>query len=138
MTDEELGRMLYPPDDPGSDYFETRCSYQPIIEWIGREIAEVSVRNYSGETFAVVERGGSYAFLCISWGSCSGCDALQRCDSFAELGSLARNIAEQARWFDSLAKCRAWINDDARKLEHEYYTDEWAAFVQAVDSAEPV
>ena len=72
--DAEFNTRFYPPD------------YEQLIESIGIQIiVSVSDDGWQGDTRLLFYEEDKYGFLVFGWGSCSGCDALQACQSKKEV-----------------------------------------------------
>lgn len=122
MTDHyDLGKRLYPDAMDADGYWSGPCGYEPIVRECGRVLLERSDSDYQGDTFAVVERDGRFGFLGFAWGSCSGCDALQACDSYDAVGELADRMIDGVVWEPSLRDLLAWLD------RAEERNDVWAA-----------
>lgn len=96
-TFEELYPFEYQQSQKGS-YFWTPGSYQPILDSFGKIVLQVNDDDYQGDSRVLYKRNGKYGLLIFGWGSCSGCDALQACDSPEEVMSLANELRDQIRW----------------------------------------
>lgn len=128
---ERIGRELY-SDTERSGHFSYPSDYNPIIAWIGDPVVVVRTDDYQGDTFAMVETEGRFGVISFSWGSCCGCDALQSCESFEEVGKLAEKIRNETRWFEAASDAAAWLESDDRKLDASHYSIEWSPFVSEV------
>lgn len=122
-------RELYPDRDEEPFYGPT--DYQPLIASLGHAIElQREDRDYQGDTFVLLRRAdGVRGVLIFGWGSCSGCDSLQACETFAEIEKLRANLAGSIHW-DADAALAAWLRErDAT----EWYThhDAWAGFRDA-------
>lgn len=93
--------------------------------------------NYQGDTLAVLRTGScvrhddcrthpeigracagsdpQFGFLTFGWGSCSGCDALQACETAKDYAELADQLRGSIQWYDSLRALREAL--DARDWE---------------------
>lgn len=115
LTIEKL-KELY-PDEVDCSYFCV-CDYSPLDSLIeGEEVVVVSDDDYQGETRILMQRTEDgclfkpeYAFHTYSWGSCSGCDALQGCSSWEELLDYAKSHIDGIEWLS---------HDDTIKKLHE-------------------
>ncbi len=132
MTTAEASRarIIFP------DYKESLSSfyeYDPIIRSFGTVLVQNEDDNWSGDTRVLLRNGNRYGFLVIGWGSCSGCDALQGCRTFAEVDELINQIESDIKWFDSLAEAKAYIaNDEERSLSFYSHCGEWHEFQRKV------
>ena len=75
--------------------------YQPMIDEFGKIILQESDDDYQGSTWALYQDNDRIGFLRFGWGSCSGCDALQACESFDEIQTLMDELWQSIMWFDS-------------------------------------
>lgn len=129
-TDDSRARRLYP------DFDETwggPGDYTPIIESFGEVLVRVDDQDYQGDTRVLLKKGGQYGFLNFGWGSCSGCDALQGCDSFSDIDELIVDLERSIKWFDTLEDTKAYIGNDAdRQGSYYFHEKEWTRFKDAV------
>lgn len=97
---EIYGRKeLYNRYGDETETFYAPSSYNPIIDSFGEVRLSCDIGSYRGDTLAILkdpERG--YGYLCFGWGSCSGCDSLQACDSEKELDDLIAHLYGQIHW----------------------------------------
>jgi hypothetical protein len=128
----EQAQALF-PDCQKTEWFDAPCDYSPIIDSFGKVLVRVDDDDYSGDTFALLSKGNRIGLLTFGWGSCSGCDALQGCESYKELGELIDILESGIKWFDSLAEAQAYIsNDQITKGSYCYYAETWGAFKRQV------
>lgn len=92
----KLYEAIYGKND--RDYFFGHGDYTPIIEWCGDVKVRHDENDYQGDTIALLKKGNTYGILQFGWGSCSGCDALQACDTEEETEELARGMAASIEW----------------------------------------
>lgn len=124
----EKAQALF-PNCQKNEWFDAPHDYSPIIESFGQVLVQVDEDDYSGDTFALLNKDGDIGFLQFGWGSCSGCDALQRCESYKELGELIENLESGIKWFDSLAEAQAYIGDDSTtRGSYFYHVETWSTF----------
>ena len=76
-------------------------NYTPILRSFGNIVVQEDEDNYSGDSLVLYDNGGEISFLRFGWGSCSGCDALQACDSYEEIDELIASLHNQIKHFDS-------------------------------------
>lgn len=88
--------------------------------------------DYQGDSYYLLRDGGRYGVLVFGWGSCSGCDALQSCDTLSEVTALRDSLWESVRWFDSRDDLRAWVSTYDFEGQWYFYSSygEGRAFVQ--------
>lgn len=125
---------LYPPDteyDGGVGFPYIYCySYQPIVDSFGKVLVQVESQGYQGDTYAVIEKGKQFGLLVFGWGSCSGCDALQGCGSYAEVDTLIENLEAGIVWRGSLPALFSYMIDSDRDTSFYYHTEEWLPFLE--------
>jgi len=96
------------------------CDYTPIMEALGEVVAAVESNDYQGDTLALLKSPeGKYGVLQFGWGSCSGCDALQACYTWAELQELCDHLEQSVQWLDTLEEAKAWV--EAHDWEGAYF-----------------
>lgn len=109
-------REVY-PDCVHGDYFWGTADYGPLLESFGYEILlRVDDHDYQGDSRVIFKDGNDYGLLIFGWGSCSGCDALQACDSYEEIDELRREMHSYIKWYTATAlldhlKTHDWEGD---------------------------
>jgi hypothetical protein len=85
------------------------CEYSDITDIFGETLWGNSTGGWQGDEY-VVFRGhdGRIGYLCYGYGSCSGCDALQACETLEEIVELAQDFWEGVQWFDNLREFKKW------------------------------
>ena len=79
--------------------------YNPLVISMGVEVViQESDNDYQGDTYMLAydPEQCKYGILVFGWGSCSGCDALQACDSWDEVEKLRDRMYDSIQWFDSM------------------------------------
>jgi hypothetical protein len=128
----EKAQALF-PNCQKAEWFHAPCDYSPIINSFGQVLVQVDEDDYSGDTFALLSKDGQTGFLQFGWGSCSGCDALQGCESYKELGELIENLESGIKWFDSLAEAQAYVgNNSITRGSYFYHVETWSTFKNQV------
>lgn len=89
-------KKLYP--DQGADPFYGPADYQPLIGSFGEILLQVDDKDYQGDTRVILKRGDEYGLLIFGWGSCSGCDALQACDTYQDIENLRTGLESDIKW----------------------------------------
>ena len=92
-----------------SYWWNPLSDYTPMINAFGHVVIRVDDDGYSGDTRVLYDNDGKIGHLVFGWGSCSGCDALQACDSIEELQELCSELENSIRWFDSKEEALEWI-----------------------------
>ena len=78
--------------------------YESIIDSLGfKTLLEVSDNDYQGDTRVLLKDSDNhrYGLLIFGWGSCSGCDWLQGCDTYEQLEELRQSLYKDIVWRDS-------------------------------------
>lgn len=86
-------------------------SYYSIIESFGKVLVESSDNNYQGSTYALIESNSKLGYLEFGWGSCSGCDALEACDSYEDVDRLIMELESSIIWFYSKEDFIKWVKE---------------------------
>ena len=119
-------RDLYPQRD--SDYFSV-CSYQPMIDSFGSVLVQVDDQDYQGDTRVLLEDSGLIGLIIFGWGSCSGCDALQACQSFDDLQSLYDSMKSRVQWWESAEEALDYFENHDWAGDYSCHSDETRDFV---------
>lgn len=142
----ELVKSLYPEcmqrepweDDDDPIYFKSPTDYQPLLTSFGYEILlQVDDQGYSGDSRLLYRSRSSdgkerFGILIFGWGSCSGCDALQACDSYEDIERLRANTGNQIRWFDSAEEALEWVRFHDWEGDYGYRTEEQQEFIRRI------
>ncbi len=88
-----IAKILYP-----ESFTYGLCNYQPIIDHFGTVAVQVDDHNYQGDTRVLYQ---DFSYLQFGWGSCSGCDALQACNSHKEIEELIDSLRNSIKRFSS-------------------------------------
>lgn len=85
--------------------------------------------DYSGDSVILFRRpsDGAFGILEYGWGSCSGCDALQGCDTVEEVNDLRDSLFESIKWFDSATACLEYVK--SKDVEVQALREPWTEFV---------
>lgn len=119
-------RDLYPQSD--SSYFSV-CSYQPMIDSFGSVLVQVSDHDYQGDTRVLLEDSGLIGLIIFGWGSCSGCDALQACQSFSDLQELYDSLKSRVQWWESAEEALDYFEKHDWEGDYSCHSDETRDFV---------
>jgi hypothetical protein len=111
------------------DGYSTWCSYQPMVDSFGNVLIQVDDDDYQGDTRVLYEKGGKYGLLIFGWGSCSGCDRLQDCDSVEELQELIDDTEASIKWFDDLDEFQKWVMDRDWETQYSWHADGTKEFI---------
>jgi len=111
--------------------------YDDLLAAMAKVIVGASDKDYQGDTLALLERDGKLGYLRFGWGSCSGCDALQGCDTFRDLQRLADELEASIVWFDDANAARAWIEAHDWEGSRDASKETIAEFLAAVRKVLP-
>lgn len=103
--------------------------YQPMLNEFGSIILQKDEQNYQGDSFLIYEKDGKYGYLTFGWGSCSGCDALQGCNSISEVQELMDRLYSSIEWFDSLDALKEYFEETDWTLQYQYSIPEFKEFL---------
>ncbi len=123
-----LAKKLYP--DLGEHGYFCASDYQPIVDHFGTVVLQVEEEDYQGDTWVLYDdTGKGFGYLQFGWGSCSGCDALQGCDSYAEIGELIQQLEGSIRWAPR-AELLKFFNEHDWQGDYSWREDELKTFVK--------
>ena len=106
-----------------------QCDYTPIINNFGEVILREDEDDYQGDTHAVIKSDNKFGYLSFGWGSCSGCDSLQACETYEEIQELMDSLYNDIKWFESFNSLKEYINnDDIQELKYNYHTEVFHEF----------
>ena len=91
--------------------------YEPMIKEFGEIINKYDFGEYQGDTIVIYKSNNRYGYLLFGWGSCSGCDALQACETIEEVQKLMDALYNSIEWFNSLDELKEWFNQKDWGLE---------------------
>ena len=84
--------------------------YEALIDELGYErLITVSDDDYQGDSYMLLRDGETYGYLVFGWGSCSGCDALQACETHEEVEELKMELEQAIYWGESLEDVKAYV-----------------------------
>ena len=102
--------------------------YQPMVDAMGEVIIQVDDNDYQGDTRVLLRKGSQYGVLIFGWGSCSGCDALQSCDTWEDVQELGESLENSIRWFDDLDSLKAYWKIKYNPGEYFWHKEESKKF----------
>jgi hypothetical protein len=119
-------KELYPQD---GGYF-CESSYQPILEDFGNILLQVDDADYQGDSRVLYQDGERYGYLNFGWGSCSGCDALQSCQSLEQIDELRNGLNRDIQWFDSREEALRFFEGRDWEVQYSWHAEETKEFVE--------
>lgn len=98
------------------------------------ELARADDDDWQGDSVVLLRSAdGRLGILEYGWGSCSGCDALQACDTVEEVNDLRDSLFESIKWFDSATACLEYVK--SKDVEVQALREPWTVFVGRAVSA---
>lgn len=76
--------------------------YEEIVATFGEILIEAHEGSYQGDSKYLVKKGDLYGIVTFGWGSCSGCDALQACNTQEDIDQLQDDLERGIVWFSDL------------------------------------
>jgi hypothetical protein len=108
-------------EDADARWAGLHVNYEDLIGSFGIVLVQEDSDDYQGDTFALLLGDDKrLGFLVFGWGSCSGCDALQACNTNAEVAELRNELMDSIRWFESVYEAAQFF------LNHDFAGD-WHA-----------
>jgi hypothetical protein len=122
-------KTLYPDcEEHGS--FRSPLSYTPIIKGLGEVLVREDSNDYQGDTYALLKKGRKYGLIIFGWGSCSGCDALQACNTWNDLQDLIDSMERSVQWFDGKGAARKYFDEHDWEGDYSWHYSECKRFVE--------
>ena len=104
--------------------------YTPMLDSMGYEtLLRVDDSEYQGDSRLILRDGSRYGVLIFGWGSCSGCDALQACDSMKEIEELRTRLRDDIKWFDTRAELLSYFETHDWEGDYSWNAEETKQFV---------
>lgn len=126
-----IAKKIFPYCEDETGCFHYPYDYSPIYKSFGEVLLEDHDDNYQGDSRIILKNENRFGFLNFGWGSCSGCDALQGCNSYEELGVLIESLRLSIAWFDSLQELKDYIkNEDRNNTSYYNFVPKWPSFVE--------
>ncbi len=117
----------------GTEWFYTDDTYTTLVEKRAEILAHEYLGSYQGDVVFLVDGAEGFGLLVIGYGSCSGCDALEACESQEQVDKIGESILEGIKWFDTLQEAKDYIlNNDIQELKWYAHDAAWASFIDKV------
>ena len=115
---------------PNGEYFSSPGDYEPLLRSFGHEILlKIDDDDYQGDSRLILKDGERYGLLIFGWGSCSGCDALQACESYEDISKLRNQLQSQIIWKESPSEMLTFLKDRDWKKEYSWRDGKTKDFV---------
>jgi hypothetical protein len=103
--------------------FCEQYEYGPMLDAIGTVVVRDDDNDYQGNSRVLLRMpDGRWGLLDFDWGSCSGCDPLQGCDTYADIDELLESLRNGVTVGDAPAIWTIIYDNAAKSL------DGWAGF----------
>ena len=103
--------------------------YQPMLNAFGKVAIQVDDDAYQGDSRLLYDENGKIGVLIFGWGSCSGCDALQACDSLEEVQELCDSLQDDIKWFDDKKQALEYFTNHDWQGDYSWYQTETKEFI---------
>lgn len=100
----KVARELYPNFTRSGE-----CDYLPMLQSFGTIILKVDDEDYQGDSYVLYQDEKKIGCLVFGWGSCSGCDALQGCETYEQLNALIAELHSAIKWFDDASQALKYL-----------------------------
>jgi len=115
-----------------SEYFWAPGDYGPLLESFGYPILlRVDDSDYQGDSRVLFRNVEQYGWLQFGWGSCSGCDALQACNSYEDIEKLRETLHGQIKW-GTREELLKYFTEKDWTTDYSWHSEEQKRFVEEV------
>lgn len=122
---------VYPEHAAETEYFYGPGDYNPMLQSFGYEVLlQIDDRDYQGDSRLLFEDGERIGYLNFGWGSCSGCDSLQACNSMKDIDELRTKLHESIQWFDNRAAAAKWFHEHDWEGDYGWHEEEQKRFIE--------
>lgn len=104
--------------------------YSPILDNVEGEIVlHIKDDDYQGDSFVLYKKDDKFGYLTFGWGSCSGCDALQACNTYEEIQELMDSLYNSIQWFDDYESFKNYMADTSiQELKFSWHSKSFHKF----------
>lgn len=86
--------------------------YDPMLEEFGEIIIRVDQEGYEGDSWLLYRSdNANYGYLQFGWGSCSGCDAYEACESIEDVQRLMEHLWQSVKWFGTAVEAYKYFTE---------------------------
>lgn len=104
----EMVRNAHPDFDETSSW--PSFYYENMVEALGNVAYIEQLGSYEGDYFVLYDDDIGYGVLIFGYGSCSGCDALEACDTLHQAAELLQSLDNAIIRFDDWTELMKWID----------------------------
>ena len=110
---------------------EIPSNYTDILESFEYQIlCKEDDDDYQGDSLVLFKKDMSnYGYLCFGWGSCSGCDSLQACESLTELNELQKELYGSIQWFKGKKEIKKFLDEHDWEGSYDARTETRKKFI---------
>lgn len=112
-------------------HFSAPFEYSEMLKEPGWQIIrDVCSGDYQGQYGFLLreESSGRFGVVFISYGSCSGCDALQACQTWDDLSNLRDDVLNTITWFNTPVEAVNWFESRDWETQAAYYEKDFGQF----------
>jgi hypothetical protein len=113
----------------GFDYFYPP-TYAALLNKIGRVVLCESFGSYDGDYYVLFQSRDQYGYLTFSYGSCSGCDALEACEAQEDVDRLQERLAASTKWGTAKDVVEWFLAAGDRHEFYYYYPQDFVVFAK--------
>lgn len=106
--------------------------YDDLVAEAGDVLVSATIGDYQGDFLYVFKSHMGYGFLVVGYGSCSGCDMLQACETLDEVEQLRVDLFDSIKWFDTVNELTDYVLNKERELNWYGYEEGWEEFKESV------
>jgi hypothetical protein len=108
-------------------------SYKEIVNTFANILIQVDDNDYQGDSrLFLITEFGKLGHLQFGWGSCSGCDALQACNTIEDLEELQTTIFKSVKWFNTKADALEYFEKHDWEGDYSYSSAEQKTYIEKV------
>lgn len=100
-----------------------------MLDAFGKIVIQVDDNDYQGDSRLLYDENGKIGLLIFGWGSCSGCDALQACNSLEEVQELCDSLQSDIKWFDDKKQALEYFKNHDWCGDYSWHQTETKEFI---------
>lgn len=104
--------------------------YQGLYNEFGTVVLEIDTGSYQGDTRVLFHNeDGKVGYLLFGWGSCSGCDAYEACNTTEDYQELMDRLYDSVHWFDTVEEALTYFENHDWEGDFDWYNEERKEFL---------